>query len=226
MPDAILDLKLDFNPAQLKKLNHISGNMSHIVDKYWRREIGPPICDVVAVQLEKNVKQMIPAGSSGFPELAPTTLKIREAQGMGGGRTRPLKVTGEGSEQKNWQKDIGKTFARVYNKAKTKTGFPYLQAHAEGFKITVTKKMIAYFAAAFPSVAFFPDQLEKLGGEDGSAGGRIAAALRGYRRFPPTKKDHIRVPPRNFYQVTDQMQRQAQAALQRAVGAILKRLTR
>jgi len=53
-----------------------------------------------------------------------------------------------------------------------------------------------------------------------------AAALRGYRRFPPTKKDHIRVPPRNFYQVTDQMQRQAQAALQRAVGAILKRLTR
>ena len=226
MPDALLDLKLDFNPQQLAKLGLIGKNMSHIVDKYWKREIGPPICDVVAIQLEKNVKQMIPAGSSGYPELAPVSLDMRAAQGMGGGRTRPLKVTGEGSSQKNWQKDIARTWARVYNKAETKTGFPYLQAHAEGFKITITKKMIAYFAAAFPSVAFFPDQLQKLGGEDGSAGGRIAAALRGYRRFPPTKKDQIVVPPRNFYQVTDAMQRQAQAALQRAVGAILKRLTR
>jgi len=226
MPDAILDLKLELNQAQVAKLGVTGKNVSKIVDKYWQREIGPPICDIVAVQLEKNIKQMIPAGSNNYPELAPVSLDMRKTQGLGGRRTRPLKVTGEGSEQRNWQKDIARTWARIYNKAKTKSGFPHLQAHAEGFKIPITKKMIAYFAAAFPTVAFFPDQLQKLGGEDGNAGGRIAAALRGYRRFPPTKKDEIVVPPRNFYQVTDAMQRQAQAALLRAVGLILRRLTR
>jgi len=222
MPEATLQVSLDLNPQQVKKLNAIGMDMQKVVKRHFK-SMAKPLCDVVAVQLQKNVEQLIPAGGD-YPQLAPVSLDMRKAQGIGGRKLRPLKVTGEGA--KKWKKVIRATYAKVFNIAETDSGFPYLQAHAEGFKVPVTPKMIAFFAAQFPTVAFSKDQLAKLGGESGNAGGRIAAALKGYRKFPPTKKDKIVVPRRNFYVVTDHMKRAAQAAMERWMGAFLRKITR
>lgn len=224
MPEAILDLKIELNPHQARKLADSGVKINKLVDRHFK-EFAKPVTEVVAIQLQKNVRQMIPTGAD-YPVLAPVSLELRQAKGMSGRRTRPLKETGESSEMKWWKKDIHRTWARVYNAFKTDKGFPVLQAHAEGFEVPVTNKMVAYFAAAFPTVAFNKEQLAKLGGVEGKAGGRIAAALRGYRKFPPTKKDKMKIPKRNFYVVTDAMRRQAQAAVNRWIGQYLRKLVK
>lgn len=218
--NAILRLSIEVNRAQAEQLRKIGRSVGELATTKFKQMV-KPVVEVVKIQLEKNVKKTL-----RFDAHSPITTAGRNAAGQ---RKKILSATGEGSDAKSWGSRITRRTASIFNIAKSKDGFRYMQAQAAGYRARVTPKMIAFFAIARPAMAFTDDMLKQMGGKDGelpSVGTRVNAAMAGFRRFPPTKKDTIDVPARDFYVVTPQMQRQAQAAVERFVAKELRRLTR
>lgn len=219
-PNAVLSLSLEINRAQAEALRKIGQTIQTLATTHFK-EMVKPVVEVVKIQLEKNVKKTL-----RFEAHSPITIAGRDATGQ---RKKILAATGEGSDPKSWGSRITRRTASIFNIAKSDKGFRYMQAQASGYRAKVTPKMIAFFALARPTMAFSADMLKQMAGKKGgmpSESTRVNAALAGYRRFPPTKKNTIDVPARNFYVVTSAMQRQAQQAVERFVAKMLRKAVR
>lgn len=218
--NAVLSLSLEVNRVQAEALRKIGHTIQTLATTHFKRMV-KPVVEVVKIQLEKNVKKTLQ-----FKAHSPITTIGREVAGQ---RKKILSATGKGSDPKSWGSRITRRTASIFNIAKSDKGFRYMQAQASGYRAKVTPKMIAYFALARPTIAFSQDMLKQMSkkGEDmPSEATRVNAALAGFRRFPPTKKDTIDVPARDFYVVTSQMQRQSQQAVERFVAKMLRKATR
>ncbi len=219
-PNAVLKLDISINRVQAEALRKIGQTIQTLATTHFK-EMVKPVVEVVKVQLEKNVKKTL-----RFQAHSPITVASRDAAGQ---RKKILAATGEGSDPKSWGSRITRRTASIFNIAKSDKGFRYMQAQAAGYRAKVTPKMIAFFALARPTVAFNQEMLKKMGGKDGelpSESTRVNAALAGFRQFPPTKKDTIDVPARDFYVVTPAMQRQSEQAVQRFVAKMLRKASR